>query len=326
MNVKANDAVQTLLQKTGAKSASELETKLTVNPANLNREALKFSYDCINEAYDIQIRKGGIEEVQGKLKELQGMVGEQVYAVAKRAIIEVGKNLKFAAAYFKALCTQAEQQLINKHAKEAGEKATMSDLVPLWSQYKTSIAKGMELGIDPDEPIPDTDTPKYAMAAQYRTEVQKRERQTGANTERNTSKQTATQFQLVAKGWSEKLTPAMGLLVTEMNRLNHTDQDEFAVKVMALANEVHALAEQRLQESLLKAANTPVVGATEAAGSGGDTSDLSDVDPGTKAAMQAALDTHEKEGKPAEGKVVAQELARAGRHNRKHGGRKARQA
>jgi len=318
MNANVQDVVQTLLQKTGAKTAGELETKLTVNPANLNREALKVAYDRINKAYDIQIGKGGIEETQNKLKSLQGQVGEQVYSVAKRAIEEVGKNLRFAAAYFRALCTQAEIQLINKHATQQGEKAAISDLVPLWPQYKGSIAKGMELGIDPFEYIPDTTTYKYAMATQYRAEVQKRERATGAQNdgeERNSKKQVENQFQLVAKGWSEKLTPAMQVLVQELNRLSHEDQDTLATEVMALADKVHQLAEQRLKESLVKAA----------AAAQGPVEQTDDLDPGTKAAMQAALDTHEKEGKSAEGATVAAELARAGRHkqNEEKAGKRA---
>ena len=315
MTSATQTAVQTTIGAAMAAKSTEADVEITVEESQLSKEALKVAYRAIDKAYDIQIGKDGIEETEQKLEGLRGKVGEHVYDVLKRALGEVGEHLKLARAYFLALCLAAEKQLVNKHIKNSGEQSSITKLIPLWSQYKSSLAKGLEVGINPHELIPDTESPKYATAAQYRKAVQdyeaiQRAKGSQAGNERQSNGQTATQLSVVTKGWSEKLQPAMSVMCQELNRLTHADQDQFVTAVMAIASQAHDLAEQRLKEAM-----APSNGEHRT-----EPMDLSDLDPGTKAAMAATLETHAKEGKQAEGKVVAEELARASRNtDRKRG-------
>lgn len=258
---------------------------------DLDRSDLKAAYKAIDTAYDIQFGKDGIEDTQNKLVGLQGRVGEQVYAVAKVAMAHCKNNLVIARSYFLALCSQAETHCQNKYIEKHHEELPMGQLIPLWSQYKSYVAKGLEKGLDPNSTMEDSDAPKFATAAQYRAAVQqieKEERATGsqAGNERNSEGQVATQLQLVAKGWSPKLQASMEVLCKGLNRLTHEEQDTFASDILEIAAKVTTFANQ---------ANRSAVGdaRTDAQKEAGET----DLDSGTTAALQAALDKEEPKGK-----------------------------
>jgi hypothetical protein len=254
---------------------------------DLDKGDLKRAYKAMDAAYDIQFGKDGIEDTQAKLVGLQGKVGEQVYEIAKIAMEHCENRLVIATSYFKALCSQAETYKQNWYISKYKEEKPMSQLIPLWSQYKSKIAKGMEKGIDPSERLDDTDAPKYATAAQYSAAVVAMERDaraTGsqAGNERNTEGQTATQLQLVTKAWSPRLAAAMEVMCKALNGLTHEEQDKFATKILDLGAEITTYANTAKREA---------VGDTRTENqraAGPETTE--ELDPGTKAAMQAAID------------------------------------
>lgn len=287
--------------KGGAAGAAMQNTKETPAPdtsldgktlgevlKDLDKKDLKAAYEAMNKAYDIQWGKDGIEEVQAKLTGLQGKVGEHVYDIAKIAMEHCKGKLIVARSYFLALCSQAETMKTNWYANKYKEEKPIGQLIPLWSAYKSSIAKGMEKGIDPNALIDGTnDAPLYATAAQYRAAVQKVEaegRATGsqAGNARNSEGQTATQLQLVTKGWSPKLAASMEVMCKALNGLTHEEQDKFAPAILQLGAEITTYANTAKREAV----GDTRTDAQRAAGP--ETTD--DLDPGTKAAMQAALD------------------------------------
>ena len=272
---------------------------------DLDKKDLKAAYKAMDAAYDIQWGQDGIEEVQAKLTGLQGKVGEHVYEIAKIAMQHCEGKLVVARSYFLALCSQAETMKTNWYANKYKEEKPIGQLIPLWSSYKSSIAKGMEKGIDPGTLIEGTtDTPLYATAAQYRAAVQKMEaegRETGsqAGNARNSEGQTATQLQLVTKGWSPKLAASMEVMCKALNGLTHEEQDKFAPAVLSLGAEVTTYANTARREAI----GDTRTKAQRAAGP--ETTE--ELDPGTKAAMQAALD--KGEGKADGGKRKAARAA-----------------
>lgn len=286
MTTQTNTAVKTAVQNTPSADTTLDGKTLGEVLKDLDKKDLKAAYDHINQAYDIQWGKDGIQDTQDKLTGLQGKVGEQVYAIAKVAMDHCKGKLVIARSYFLALCSQAETMKQNWYTKKHGEEATIGKLIPLWSQYKSSIGKGMEKGIDPEALIEGTDSPKYATAAQYRAEVQKMEKEANAtgsqagNT-RNSEGQTATQLQLVTKGWSPQLGASMEVLCKALNGLSHEEQDKFASSVLNLAAEVTTYHHTVKREAMGDERTENQIAA------GPETSD--DLDPSTKEALETAL-------------------------------------
>lgn len=254
---------------------------------DLDKKDLKAAYKAMDAAYDIQFGKDGIEDTQTKLQGLQGKVGEQVYAIAKVAMEHCRNKLVVARSYFLALCSQAETYKQNWYIAKYKEEKAIGTLIPLWSQYKSRIAKGMEKGIDPSEKIDDTDAEKYATAAQYSAAVQAMEkaaRETGsqAGNERNSDGATATTLQLVTKGWSPRLAASMEVMCKALNGLTHEEQDKFADKILELGAEITTFANTARRE-----ANGDHRTENQRAAGPETTEEL---DPGTRAAMQQAID------------------------------------
>jgi hypothetical protein len=282
MTTQTDAAVTTAVQDTNLNGKTMGEV---VN--DLNRDDLKKSYKAIDAAYDLVIRKDGIEDTQRKLTGLQDQVGEKVYDVLKLAIEHCEGKLPIVKAYFAALCKKAEEYFLSKYVKEHKEETTIAKAIPLWPAYKTSLTKGLDYGMSPDEPITDTDAPRWPTAAKFRTEVMKREKEEkGGNAQppgtRNTEQQTNNIVALVSKGWSVKMTGSMSVLVQALNRLTHEEQDKFAQKVLDLGAEITTYA---------NAANREAMGDTRTAAqkaAGPETT--AELDPGTKAAFQAAID------------------------------------
>lgn len=302
MTNQTNAAVSNAVQNTPPTPDTSLDGKTLGQVLNdLDKKDLREAYKAIDTAYEIQWGKDGIEDVQEKLKGLQGKVGEQVYTVCKTAMEHCKGKVIIARAYFLALCSQAETHCQNKYIKKYGEEKPIGQLIPLWSTYKSSIAKGMEKGIDPAETMEDSDAPKFATAAQYRAAVQAleaAERTTGsqAGNTRNSEGQTATTLQLVTKGWSPKLAASMEVMCKALNGLTHEEQDKFADAILNLGAEITTYANTAKREAV----GDTRTEAQKAAGP--ETTD--ELDPGTKAAMQAAIDkdTHADHGKGKGGK------------------------
>jgi hypothetical protein len=253
MNTQVTNAVQTTLKGTNDGDPTKLNGKtLGEVLKDLDKSDLKQAYTLMDEAYDIQYGKDGIEDTTNKLTTLQGKVGEKVYAIAKIAMEHCAGKLAIARSYFLALCDQAERHKENWYVKKHGEEQAIGKLIPMWAQYKSSIGKGMELEMNPLSIMEGTtDSPQWATASQYRSEVNKRVASTGsqAGNERNTSGQVATQLQLVAKGWSPKLQASMEVLCTVLNQLTHEEQDTFAPGILNIANEVQLELNLRRKET-----------------------------------------------------------------------------
>lgn len=294
------------VQNTSVAENTTLDGKTMGQVVNdLDKGDLKKAYKAIDAAYDIHWGKDGISDTQAKLEGLQGKVGEHVYDVLKLAMQHCKGKLPIVKAYFAALCKKAEEYLLSRYVKENREEKPISEIVPLWPQYKTSFLKGIDLGMSPDDTIEDTDAPRWPTAAKFRTEVQKREREAkGGNAqapgERNSANQTATQLQLVTKGWSPQLSASMSVLCQALNRLTHEEQDKFAPGLLELAAQVETYANEAHREAVgdTRTENQRAVGA-------GSTEDL---DPGTRAAMQAAID---KDGAKNETKGKGRKAASA---------------
>lgn len=293
MTTQTNAAVKEAVQNTKPTPADTSLDGKTLGEVlkDLDKGDLKAAYAAMNQAYEIQWGKDGIEDTQAKLQGLQGKVGEQVYAVAKVALVHCKGKLVIARAYFLALCQQAEDMKVNWYTNKYKEEKPFGQLIPLWSQYKSSIAKGMEKGIHPNAIIDGTDdAPMYATAAQYRSAVQAAdaaERATGsqAGNERASDKQVATQLQVVTSDMSPKLQATLSTLIQALRRLTHEEQDKFAETLLETAAEVATFANTVHRE----ATGDTRTAAQKAVGP--ETSE--DLDPGTRAAMQAALDKEE---------------------------------
>lgn len=277
---------------------------------NMDKKDLKAAYEAADKCYDIQWGVDGIEELRGKLKTLENSVGEQVYKIARIAYTHCEGKLLIVRSYFLALCKSAEEHLTAKHTEAsrkagAAEELPIGKLVPQWPVYKSSIAKGLEMGIDPDErregsvsAASPEGSPRYPTASKYKSAVEEKAKETGtsengtggqAGQGRNTEGQTSTQLQLVVKGWSPGLRAAMDVLCQGLNALGVGDQDGFAPQILELAGRVAQIV------AIRKAGPDPAkVVAAQA------TVDLipaptanmatEELDPGTKAAMQAAID------------------------------------
>lgn len=243
---------------------------------------LKVAYEAIDTAYDIQWRQGGIADLEGKLDGLRGKIGEHVFEVAKQAYKTCSGKLVVVRSYFLALCKQAEEHIQSLHTEKHKEEEPISELIPLWGSYKSSIAKGLEKGIDPMERDELSKSLKYPTAAKYRAAVQALGSEGGTGSQagegRNTTNETKNHIQLVTKGWSVKMTAAMQTLMPELNRLTHEEQDQFVDAVLTLAASVKTFADGRENAAADNASdlNKGVVGE-------------GDIDPGTKAALQAAM-------------------------------------
>jgi hypothetical protein len=294
---KTNAAIDTAVQN--AKTAAEIAklsegTSLNgqtlgqvVDPKNLDKGDLAKAYDAMNAAYDIQWGKDGIEETSQKLQGLQGKVGEHVYAVAKIAMAHCEGKLLIARAYFLALCSQAEDMKTKWYTGKYHEEKPIGQLIPLWSQYKSSIAKGLEKGLSPFDLIEGTtDAPRFATAAQFRAEVQKIEKEAKGANERpegtQSDGQVATGLSVITSGWSSMMRASMEVLCKALNGLSHEDQDAFSAQIRDLAEKVMAF------QAMRKAGTDPK-------GVGQAISELpketkEELDPGTRAAMQAELD------------------------------------
>lgn len=288
MTTQTNAAVSNAVQNTPTLPDTSLHGKPLIEVLkDLDKSDLKQAYRAIDTAYDIQWGKDGINDHEERLKGLQGKVGEQVYSVAKVAMEHCEERLVIARSYFLALCSQAETHCQNKYIQKYREEKPIGQLIPLWSAYKSTVAKGMEKGLSPLETMEDSDAPKYATAAQYRAAVQtleKEERATGsqAGGERNSEGQTATQLQLVTKGWSPRLSAAMEVMCKALNGLSHEEQDKFASKILDLGAEITTFANTAKREAIgdTRTENQRAMGPET----------TEELDPGTKAAMQAAID------------------------------------
>lgn len=290
MTTQTDAAVSTAVQ-TPKEKAPLPDTSLHGKPLvevikDLDKGDLKQAYAAMNEAYDIQWGKDGIEEISAKLTGLQGKVGEKVYAIAKVAMKHCENRLVIARAYFLALCTQAETMKTNWYTDKYHEEKPIGQLIPLWSTYKSAVAKGMEKGIDPNQLIEGTDAPKYATAAQYRAAVQLLEKEArGANERSEGSKsdgEVKTGLSVITSGWSGMLRAAMEVMCTAFNGLTHEEQDKFSQRVLDVAAEVTTYKNQAKREAVGDARTENQRAA------GPETTE--ELDPGTKAAMQAAID------------------------------------
>jgi hypothetical protein len=218
-----------------------------------NSEDLKKSYIAIDSAYDIVIRKDGYDDTAKKLEGLKDQIGEKVYDVLLLSIEHCEGNLKFAKSYFAMLCAKAEEYFLSKYVKQNKEETSIAKAIPLWPAYKSSMLKGLDYGMSPDEAIPDTESkelpdgaPRWPTAAKYRTEVQKREKANKEANERddgktrNDTKQTTNVVNLVTKGWSPLMAGAMAVMIEALNGCSHEEQDLFAPDIMAIGKKIAA--------------------------------------------------------------------------------------
>lgn len=305
-NKAIDNAVQNTI--TGPKPDTDLHGKPLVEVLkNLDKGDLRVAYAAMNAAYDIQWGKDGIEEVQTKLTGLQGKVGEQVYAIAKVAMVHCEGRLAIAAPYFKALCNQAEEMKTKWYAGKYHEEKPIGQLIPLWSAYKSSIAKGMEKGINPNTLIEDTDSPKFATAAQYRAEVQRIEKEAKGANERDdgtkTNGEVKTGLAVITSGWSPQLRASMEVMCAALNGLTHEEQDKFSKQILDVAAAVTTFANARKREVVTD-------NRTDAQKAVGSDVVSEDLDPGTKAALQTAIDG-DKAPVVAEGKASKRKGAKA---------------
>jgi hypothetical protein len=303
-NQQVSNAVQNTLKP----------TEVTVTEDQLAPDLKKKACKAIDEAYDIQWRKGGVEDTKKILEGLQGKIGEKVYTVAKLACEQAKNNFPIARAMFLALCAVAEKHIKNTHTEAKGEEVSVGKLIPQWSAYKADIAKGLERGIDPQS-RGEGGSLKYATAAQYREASRTGN---GGSTGSQAGQQRANTngsvvLQLVERGWNATLSAAMQVLSEKLNALSVDEQAAWAPRVLALAGEV----DQRLTE--LKASKDQNASVVEQVAK---EMGAQDIDADTRAAMQAAIDSAKT---PEEGKTVATELLRAkrGKDQAKRGGSRA---
>lgn len=297
---------------------------------NLDKKDLKVAYEAIHASYDLQV---GIEDMKAKIERNTLGIGDHVLSIARQArthCVAQGFDLTLTRHYFLALCTQAETVLINKHIED-GEKKAISTLIPVWPVHKSNIAKGMEpaFGIDPLTRIPDTATKdkpegvlEYASCAQYVAAVKEKAKETGANNtgsqageKRQSSEQTAKVLGTITSTWDSSLQAAIQVLSQGLNKLDKEEQTGWAPKVLQLAAEVTAYYESPERKEriaakmaampeapqsgeIVKDENGKVVGTTSS------TPEITDeeLDPGTKAALQATIDKDKEPEAPKGGK------------------------
>lgn len=298
--------------------------------STLDKKDLKVAYEAADKCYDIQWGKDGIEELKGKLKTLENSVGEQVYKIARVAYSHCEGKLIIVRSYFLALCKQAEEHLTAKHTeatRKAGsaEEIAISKLIPQWPMYKSTIAKGLELGIDPDTRRDGADSPQYPTAAKYKAAVEETakaagtsENATGSQAGKVSDKAASTQLQVITSNMSPMMQAALSVLMEGIRRLTHEEQDKFAEPVRSLAAEIVTFANTAKRE-----ANGDH--RTEAQRSAGPES-TEELDPGTKAAMQAALDSEAAKDRVLAAEKAAQgatDSATAGKGGRRRGARAA---
>lgn len=327
MNMVAN-AVQTTLKATVGETEKKPLPSVDTTPQlkeiateKLNDDLLRKSYELADHAYDIQFGKDGIEELNQRLTGLQGKVGEVVFAIAKLAYsycesIPNGHGLTIARQYFMKLCEYDEAHLVSRYVEDSAAKGNaqelpISKLIPTWSNYKSSIAKGMERGLDPMARDPKTATEKnpkgslmWPTAANYRAKVAEMDAlERGAN-ERDTDKpadrkEKEAALTVITSGWVGPLKGAMEIMNKELNRLSHDDQLQFVESVLAIAGQAKTLADTRHREAAGDT-RTPAQKATQPMTAEQLTtklqSDRSDIegDVGTQAALQAAVDSSAK--------------------------------
>lgn len=277
---------------------------------DLDRNDLKKSYAAIDAAYDIVIRKDGLDDTAKRMKSLQDDIGEQVYEILKISMAHCEDKVTIAKAYFSMLCKKAEEYFLSKYVKENREETTIAKAIPLWPAYKTSLLKGMDIGMSPSENIQDTTAPRWPTAAKFRTEVQKREKDAkGGNSQagnggRNSTQQNTTVVSLVTKGWSPSLAASMAVLVEGLNRLTHEEQDGFATKLLALGEEVTNFANSEERKNRAPQANvvTDESGKVTGTTSVESEQEEEELDAGTKAAIQAAMDAEKEPTKASTGR------------------------
>lgn len=315
-----NAVRESLIEKTGPGSSppsvDDTPQLKEIATEALNADLLKASYELADRAYDIQWGKDGIEDTQAKLTGLQGKVGEVVYAIAKLAYdycanVPGGHGLSVARQYFLKLCEAAERHIISRDIEMNSRELPITKLVPLWPQYKTSIAKGMEKGIDPMARDPATITEKspkgsllYPTAAAYRAKVQAIEAQERGANERETDKpadrkEKEAALSVVVSGLVQPLKAAMGVMYEQLNRLTHEDQMQFVQAILEISGKAKTLADQRMREAAgdtrtaAQKAAQPMTADQLASKLKEDRSEQ-DPDAGTTAALQSAVDAGAK--------------------------------
>lgn len=257
------DAVQNIL--TNSKGEPLLSVDNTPQWAEivnkeLDEDLLKASYELADRAYDIQWGKDGIQEVKDKLNTLMNSVGEIVYSIAKMAYehcksVPHGYGLMVAKQYFLEVCKADEEHILHRDIELNGREIGMTKLIPTWPQYKSVIAKGMEMGIDPMARNPKTITTKspegsllYPTVADYRKAVNEAEAKSRGANERDTSKpadrkEASTALSVVSSGWSPRLKAAMAVMCEQLSRLDHANQDKFADAITEIAGKAKTLAD-----------------------------------------------------------------------------------
>jgi hypothetical protein len=309
MTTQTDNAVQTAVQTTTQPPLAEVMK-------NLDKKDKALAHKAISDAYTLQ---AGIEDMEAKIERNRGSIGDHVLRIAKAArehCKAARYTLTLTRHYFLALCTEAETGLINAHIeKNEGEKKAISTLIPVWPTHKSNIAKGMELGVDPTDRMDDNPAaPKYATATQYVNAMKAMVGQTGnggtgsqAGQQRKSNEEAAKIIGAVTSTWDSSLQAATQVLNQGLNRLDKAEQQLWAPKVLALAAEVTAYADspQRKADILAREAArkyAPTSGQITEDGDGKVTGttrseDLmeQELDAGTQAALQAAIDKDESE-------------------------------
>lgn len=285
MNTKVQSAVASMLPN----GRSNGPATVKIEESKLPPEARKVSYKAIDEAYEIQVRKGGIEDTQNLLKGLQDKVGEKVYVIAKEAIELGNGRMEVCKAWFLALCASAEQHLRATFiAKHKEEPPAIGQLIPQWSNYKSIIGKGFDLKLNPlaiDE-VGKHET--YPTASDFRAAVQKASQATGSQAgSTRASNASSPVLSLIDRGWAPSLAQSMQVLCEGLNSLSKEEQERTAPWVAELANRVHAY-----HEEIMAAQMVPT----------GESGGAEPLDEGTKAALQVALDKDDKTGERKGGK------------------------
>lgn len=245
-----NTAVQAAMLP---KQNATAEVKFEVLPEDqLPKDAKKHAIDAIDRAYDIQFGKGGILDTSKQLVELKDKVSELVYGVAKEAVSLAGKNLRIARAMFLGLCAVAEAHIKSRHVEKKSEELPIGQLIPQWSTYKSTIAKGLEKGMDPETRNEIGNALKFPTGTAYRNAVLEASKPgSQAGTQRANNKDSPV-LELVSRGWSGKLSAAMQVLCEEFQALTSSEQDLMAPLVVELAGKVHTFRNEQIAATKAK--------------------------------------------------------------------------
>lgn len=212
------------MAKTSQAEVTQLQTMI------IPPEIAKATAHAFDKAKDAYYRKGGIAELNAKLKEAregEGSVGNLLLAVGKMCLTHAGNDSKAAASIFKGACAQTEDKARRDAEDTNGKKPTIMQLLPTWQPAKSNVYKALEKGFA----LNDADSKgveRYPNISSIVAAV-RAHRQGGGSEQGSSSANALPAFK------SDRLRAAIEVLFKQLIVLTEEEQDKGAEDVMAAA-------------------------------------------------------------------------------------------